>query len=74
MKDALDGAPNKTVRDSIKTISEDFARRKTITVSNAGITKRGEKPHVWDIANFSVNYTYNEIYRSNTKTEIDEVM
>jgi cell surface protein SprA len=71
LNDALDAAPNKAARDSIQAISEDFARRKTITVSNAGITKRGEKPHVWDLANFSVNYTYNEIYRSNTKTEID---
>jgi len=71
LKNALDGAKDKATRDSIKTISEDFARRKTITVSNAGITKRGEKPHVWDVANLSVNYTYNEIYRSNTKTEID---
>lgn len=71
LQDALDAAKNKTVRDSIRAISEDFARRKTITVSNAGITKRGEKPHAWDPANLSVNYTYNEIYRSNTKTEID---
>ncbi|MCX6256148.1 MAG: cell surface protein SprA [Bacteroidia bacterium] len=71
LKDALDEAKNKTVRDSIKAISEDFARRKTITVSNAGITKRGEKPHAWDLANFSVNYTYNEIYSSNTRTEIN---
>jgi cell surface protein SprA len=71
LQDALDGAKNQTVRDSIRAISEDFARRKTITVSNAGITKRGEKPQAWDLANFTVNYTYNEIYRSNTKTEID---
>ncbi|MDP3002753.1 MAG: cell surface protein SprA [Bacteroidales bacterium] len=71
LQDALDGAKNQNVKDSIRTISEDFARRKTITVSNAGITKRGEKPHAWDLANFTVNYTYNEIYRSNTKTEID---
>jgi cell surface protein SprA len=71
LQDALDAANNKSVRDSIKSISEDFARRKTITVSNAGITKRGEKPHAWDLANFSLNYTYNEIYSSNTKTEIN---
>ena len=71
LNDALKNAKDKESRDSIKSISEDFARRKTITVSNAGITKRGEKPHAWDIANLSVNYTYNEIYRSNTKTEID---
>jgi cell surface protein SprA len=71
LKDALSASKNQTVRDSILQISQDLARRKTITVSNAGITKRGEKPHAWDIANLSLNYTYNEIYQSNTKTEIN---
>ncbi len=71
LKDALDAAGSKAARDSIKAISDDYSRRKTITVSNAGITKRGERPHAWDLANFSVNYTYNETYRSNINTEID---
>jgi cell surface protein SprA len=71
LNDALKAAPNKTVRDSILNISENYSRRKTITVSNAGITKRGEKPHAWDLANLSVNYTYNEVFNSSTKTEID---
>ncbi len=71
LNDALRNAEDEIARDSIKAISEDFARRKTITISNAGITKRGEKPHAWDLANLSVNYTYNEIYQSDTKTEID---
>jgi len=71
LKDALNEAVNKHLRDSIKAISEDYARRRTISINNAGITKRGEKSHAWDLANFSVNYTYNETYRSNTKTEID---
>jgi cell surface protein SprA len=69
--EALDAAPTKHIRDSIRSISEDYARRTTFTVSNAGITARGEKPHFWDPANLSVNYTYNEIYRSSIKTEID---
>ena len=71
LESALRNAEGTRERDSIRAISEDFARRKTITVSNAGITKRGEKPHIWDLANLSVNYTYNEIYESDTKTEID---
>jgi cell surface protein SprA len=71
LNDAINNASDQAVKDSIKAIAEDFARRKTITVSNAGITKRGEKPRAWDVANLSVNYTYNEIYRSNTKTETD---
>jgi cell surface protein SprA len=69
LKDALAAANSKSVRDSILNISEDLSRRKTITVSNAGITKRGDKPHPWDIANLSVNYTYNEIFNSNTTTQ-----
>jgi cell surface protein SprA len=69
--DALREAKDKPTRDSIKAISEDFARRKTLTISNAGITKRGQKPHFWDIANLSVNYTYNEIFLSNINTEIN---
>jgi cell surface protein SprA len=71
LKDAMAKAFDDETRDSIQNISEDFTRRKTLTINNAGITARGEKPHLWDIANLSVNYTYNEIYRSNTKTEID---
>ncbi len=71
LQDALRNTEDNAARDSIKKISEDFARRKTLTVSNAGITKRGEKPHIWDPANLSVNYAYNEIYRSNIKTEVN---
>ncbi|MGB8491575.1 MAG: cell surface protein SprA, partial [Bacteroidales bacterium] len=71
LKDALLDATNEGVKDSIRSIAEDYSRRKTISINNAGITKRGEKPHAWDPANFSVNYTYNEVYSSNTKTEIN---
>jgi cell surface protein SprA len=71
LNDAIDAAGSKAAKDSIKNISEDLSRRKTFTISNAGITARGEKPHAWDLANLSVNYTYNEIYRSNTKTAIN---
>jgi cell surface protein SprA len=71
LNDALKTTKNQAARDSILSISEDYSRRKTITISNAGITKRGKTPHPWDPANLSVNYTYNEIYSSNTTTEIN---
>ncbi len=71
LDDALMNASDSFARDSIRSIAEDLAQRKTIAVSNAGVARRGEKPHAWDLANLSVNYTYNEIYKSNTKTEID---
>ena len=71
LNDALKAASNKAIRDSIKAISENYTRRKTITISNAGITKRGKKPHFWDVANLSANYTYNEILQSSITTEIN---
>ena len=71
LKNALNEAKSKAERDSIRSISEDLSTRKTFTISNAGITARGEKPRVWDLANLSVNYTYNEVHKSNTQTEIN---
>lgn len=71
LKSALVEARNKAEKDSIKSISEDYSRRKTLTISNAGVYIRGKRPHMWDPANLSFNYTYNEVYRSNIKTEID---
>jgi cell surface protein SprA len=71
LKDALRQSLDDAEKDSIRSYAEDFAKRKTLTISNAGITRRGEKPHAWDPANLSVNYAYNEVYRSDTKTEID---
>lgn len=71
LSEALREAKNKAARDSILNVSEDYSRRKTITISNAGITKRGAKPHIWDLANLSFNYTYNETYSTNTNTLLD---
>jgi cell surface protein SprA len=71
LTDALSEAKNKAERDSIKSLTEQLSRRKTITISNAGIGARGKKPYPWDPANLSVNYTYNEVSNSSTKTEID---
>ena len=71
LKDALNAAGSKAERDSIRSISEDLSTRKTFAISNAGINARGEKPQIWDLANLSVNYTYNEVHRSNAGTEMN---
>jgi len=71
LKDVLDNTQSKTERDSILNLSEDYSRRRTLTVSNAGITSRGEKPHAWDPANVSVNYAFNEVYSTDPNTEVD---
>ena len=71
LKDALNAVRSKAERDSIRSMSEDLTTRKTLAISNAGINARGEKPHVWDVANLSANYTYNEVYKRDTRTEIN---
>jgi cell surface protein SprA len=71
LSESLDNAENKAARDSILNLAQDYSRRRTLTVSNAGITRRGEKPHAWDPANITVSYAFNEVYSSDTKTEID---
>ena len=71
LKETVANADTQAEKDSIMDISTEYARRKTITVSNAGITQRGKKPKPWDPANLSVNYTYSEVFGSGTETEIN---
>lgn len=71
LDDVLDNITNRRERDSIKNITTEYTQRKSINISNAGITKRGEKSYPWSPSNISVNYTYNEIYNSNATTERD---
>ncbi len=71
LNESLDNAASRAERDSILNLAEEYSRRRTLTVSNAGTTRRGEKPHAWDPANVSVSYAFNELYNSSTKTEVD---
>jgi len=68
---SLDNARSRAERDSILNLAEQYTRRRTLTVSNAGTTKRGEKPHAWDPANVTVSYAFNELYNTATRTEVD---
>ncbi len=71
LDNVLDNTKDKAERDSIKNITTEYTQRKSINISNAGITKRGEKSYPWSPSNISLNYTYNEIYNSNATTERD---
>lgn len=71
LDESLDNAATRAERDSILNLAEEYTRRRTLTVSNAGTTWRGEKPHAWDPANLSVSYAFNELYNTATKTEVD---
>jgi cell surface protein SprA len=71
LKAALVSAENKEERDSIKRISQDYTRRKSINFTNVSIQKSAGKSHLWDISNFSVNFSFNENYSRNINTEIN---
>ncbi len=71
LNDALENLETKAERDSLLNLSEEYSRRRTLTVSNAGTTRRGEKPHAWDPANVTVSYAFNEVYNTDPTTEVD---
>ncbi|HAN19142.1 MAG: cell surface protein SprA [Bacteroidetes bacterium GWC2_33_15] len=69
LKVALDNAASKTERDSIKNIAQDYTERKSLNFTNVKINKPLEKPRVYDPSNFSVSYSYNEVFSKNINTE-----
>lgn len=71
LKETLKRTDDRSERDSILRFARDYSRRQTIAISNAGITRRGSKPHIWDPSNITVSYSFNEVYHSSPKTEID---
>ncbi len=66
---ALDNARNKAERDSIIKISRDYTRRRSLNFTNVRINKMDGKPHFYDIANWSLNYAFNETYSFNINTQ-----
>lgn len=59
------------VRDSIKRVTEDYTRRKSINFTNVKKErgKNAKKPHFYDIENVSVSYAFTELFYRNINTE-----
>ncbi len=70
---ALDNALDKTERDSILYISQDYNRRKSINFNNVriepGSATRRREPKIWSLSNFSLSYAFTESFARNIKTE-----
>ena len=66
---ALDNAKTQKDRDSIKNISQDYTRRRSLNFTNVRVVKKEGKPRFYDLANWSTSYSYNEIYSRNISTE-----
>jgi cell surface protein SprA len=71
MKDAIKAANGKQEQDSIKSIAQDLATRKSINFTNVKIdkTSKSGKPKIYDPTNFSVTYSYNEMMRRSINVE-----
>ncbi len=69
LKAALKNAETETERDSIKNISQDYSRRKNLTFTNVRVIKQEGKPRIYDLANWSASYSYNELFSRNVGTE-----
>ncbi len=66
---ALKNADTKSQRDSIKNVSQDYTKRKSINFTNVRLQQKNNESHFYDISNLSATYSYNETYRRNINTE-----
>ena len=62
--------PNLTeeYKDSIRHIAQDYTMRKSLNFTNVKVNKTKGKPRIYDLANWSVSYGYNETYQRNVNT------
>lgn len=72
-KESLATYATKAQKDSVKKITQDVTRRKSINFMNVRKTKVGanSKSHIYDIENFDVSYAYTEIFHRNIDIEYD---
>lgn len=68
---ALDAIEDKDERRDYERKLLDLSTRRSLNFANIQKvkTKQGAKSHIWDIENFSLNYAYNDMVRSNFQTE-----
>jgi cell surface protein SprA len=71
MEDALAALPDKAARDSLKSLAQDYTRRKSLNLTNVRINTVHEKPRFWNLSNLTFNYAYYETYRRNVTVEKD---
>jgi len=71
LKESLRNAENANIRDSIKNISQDLIKRKSINFNNIRIEPQSgsAKPSIISPQNFSLSYSYSETFRRNINTE-----
>jgi cell surface protein SprA len=66
-----DASIPKAQRDSIKHITQDYTKRRSLNFTNVKKDKgkNAKKSHIYDVENWAASYSYNEIYRRNVNIE-----
>ena len=60
---------SKEYKDSIKHLSQDYVKRTSINLTNVKVNgKQGQKPHVYNLSNFSLSYGYNNVFQRDPNT------
>ncbi|TNE27565.1 MAG: cell surface protein SprA [Bacteroidetes bacterium] len=71
---ALENLETTAQRDSLKALSQDYTLRRDINLTNVRKDRSGSstrRPQFYDIENFSVSYSFSEVYRRNVNTQLD---
>ena len=69
-----DGSIPKNIRDSIKHVTEDYTKRRSINFTNVKKDKgkSAKKSRIYDIENWAATYSYTEAYHRNVNIEYSE--
>jgi len=66
---ALDNAENEAARDSIREMSQNVIKRKSVNFTNVKLMPKKEKVHFYSPSNISATYSYNETSRHDVDTD-----
>ncbi len=70
-EDDLASYETEAERDSVRRLSQDLVRRKSINFTNVSITGLGSEPSFYNPQNFDFSYAYTEVYARNIDIEFD---
>ncbi|MFO8000022.1 MAG: cell surface protein SprA, partial [Marinilabilia sp.] len=66
---ALENAETQADRDSIKHLSEDYTKRKSLNFTNIRLRPKDDESQLYDISNLSATYSYNETQHRDVNSE-----
>jgi len=68
MRTALDLAPDKVTRDSLKKTSQSYIRRKSLNFTNVRLNTQSKSNNPLNPSNFTLSYAYNDQFSRNINT------